>query len=80
MLASQVGAMAALASQYHISDIVISEMQRLNGDQEVRLFPFPCHDRLATVTVGERALMIGLVLVRICLLVTRHLLDRLSIR
>ena len=35
MIASQVGEMAALASQYGIEEIVIAEMQRVNGDQEV---------------------------------------------
>lgn len=34
MIASQVGEMAALASQYGIEEIVIAEMQRVNGDQE----------------------------------------------
>ena len=36
MIASQMGEMAALASQYGIEEIVIAEMQRVNGDQEVR--------------------------------------------
>lgn len=41
MIESQVSAMASLASQYNIPDLIISEMARVNGDQEVCSFhPF----------------------------------------
>ena len=36
MIDSQIGEMASLAQQYGIEDIVLAEMQRVNGDQEVR--------------------------------------------
>ena len=36
MIDQQVKDMVSLASQYNIGDVVIGEMQRVNGDQEVR--------------------------------------------
>ena len=36
MIDQQMKDMASLASQYEIDDIVLAEMQRVNGDQEVR--------------------------------------------
>ena len=38
MIESQISEMASLAQQYGIEDIVLAEMQRVNGDQEVRSF------------------------------------------
>lgn len=37
MIESQIGEAYALASQYGIEEIVLAEMQRVNGDQEVRV-------------------------------------------
>ena len=57
MIAGQIGELASLASQYNIGDIVIAEMQRVNGDQEVRfvvLFIFPeWHHRTINVAVFD---------------------------
>ena len=39
MIAAQMKEYASLASQYSIGDIVLAEMGRLNGDQEVRFLP-----------------------------------------
>lgn len=40
MIEAQMKEYASLASQHGIEDIVVAEMQRVNGDQEVRpLFP-----------------------------------------
>lgn len=36
MIATQINTTASLASQYSITEIIISEMQRTNGDDEVR--------------------------------------------
>ena len=40
MIEAQMKEYASLASQHGIEDIIVAEMQRVNGDQEVRpLFP-----------------------------------------
>lgn len=39
MIAAQMKEYASLASQHGISDIVLAEMGRLNGDKEVRSLP-----------------------------------------
>ena len=50
MIDQQVKDMASLASQYNIDDIVVAEMQRVNGDQEVCPSHswFSCHEQLAS--------------------------------
>lgn len=48
MIDQQMKDMASLASKYNIGDVVIGEMQRVNGDQEVRPSHswVPCHGKL----------------------------------
>lgn len=41
MIENQLSETYALASQYGIEEIVLAEMQRVNGDEEVRNLSFP---------------------------------------
>lgn len=82
MIETQITEMASLASQYKIEEIVIAEMQRVNGDREVRS-SLPSNLAMTGQWLSLSAmsmLMIVAVLVRIRSLVPGHLLDQLPIR
>ena len=55
MIDQQMKDMASLASQYNIDDIVVAEMQRVNGDQEVcpSHYWVPYHEQLPSRSQHE---------------------------